>query len=183
MKLPELADKAQLNKDLSRFRFCLSSPVRIEPIRIPSLRQAPALFQSKDCAPRETLLLAPAPYVFFRPEEQNRGSCKTDIIPPVGGWYGKVNHAGVIGECPLFNFHRERLPTIRAPGHDLCLPPEQGGNPERIPGAVGIPPAFADRHTVGSGNSRERHGHPNVQTVGMENQHVLLSHLLVCRFY
>jgi hypothetical protein len=95
VKIPEGGSQSKLHEQ----GFCLlnglSSPCRIPPIRtIPSLCQAPALFQRQQCSARQFPLPTPVINMLFRPEEKHRLSAEDDIVPPVMGRNRKMNQAG-----------------------------------------------------------------------------------------
>ena len=65
---PELSREPQPHEYRLHLARVHRPPIQVQPRRVPSLRQLPALSQCNERAARNTALLAPAVYMGFRPE-------------------------------------------------------------------------------------------------------------------
>jgi hypothetical protein len=67
-----------------------------------------------------------------------------------------------------------RLATIRACRLDSSVDAERRADPERIPGAVGVPPPIPRKDSVWGRDGRERVRHPDRTRVPFEHERMLV---------
>lgn len=97
----------------------LSPPVVPEPVNIPQFRQLPTLIGRDDLTARDLAVCAPAIDMLFRPEEEDRRSGESDILPESPGRDREVNHPGARDRRPAPDPQGEHLPAIGAARHTL----------------------------------------------------------------
>jgi hypothetical protein len=87
--------------------------------------------------------------VLSRPEEIHRASGEADVVPPAGGGEEAVEEQAPLVGLPAVHRDRDRFPAVGAGGLDVAVDVERGADPERIPGAVRIPPPTGGMDAMG----------------------------------
>src|SRR4029078_5000902 len=91
----------------------VGSQRRAEPIAVQGAGQAPDLLERHHGPPRHLPLAAPAIHVLLIPEEQNRRSCKGDVLPEALRRDRVVNDPVTVSTAAA-DCHRDLLTTVRA---------------------------------------------------------------------
>jgi hypothetical protein len=86
-----------------------------------------------------------------------------------GVWNNRLSSSGLAA-----HLDRDRLAAIRARRLDHAVDVERRADPERVPGAVRVPPATDGLDAVGSRHSRERIHHPQLVCPCIQDKRVLL---------
>ena len=150
-----------------------AAPLGFEPSRVPRHCQCPGSGQGEYGSHRAITGSAPAVDVILRPEEQDCGSCKADIVPPRCRGNREVYHTRGIGECTPCRPHGEWVAAIGAAGTYLRLYLEHGRNAKGIPGTVRPPSSVARRHPKFRRSGRKRHSHPELASSGVHHQNMV----------
>jgi hypothetical protein len=132
-----------------------------QPVAVPGDGQRPQLVERHERAARQTVRLAPLVHGLFRPEEEHRGSRVNDVVPPVRGRNGEVDHAGFEGDLTAPHEQSHRLTRVRIGCIDDGVGVQRGRNAQRVPGAIGEIGFPSCLHRERRPYSREWRRHPD----------------------
>lgn len=125
---PELPVKAELREERLGFVSGVAAPVRGELSRVPRVGQSRCLLKREDVGAGESAAVPPRARVFFRPEEQHRGSSEVDVIPELARRHSDVKK----GTGPRRRVTRKtdvdvnRFPAVATVRVDCALCAERG---------------------------------------------------------
>jgi hypothetical protein len=110
--------------------------------------------------------------VLLRPEEVHRASRKDDVFPPVRGGNEAVEHEALVVRTFAAHLDHDRVGAVRAARLDATVDAERRADPERVPGAVGVPPATGGLDSVRRGNAGEGVRHADLARLVVEDERV-----------
>ncbi len=110
----------------------------------------------------------------LRPEEVHRASSEDDVVPPSSSWDHAMEQQASIVRPLIAHVHRERLTAVGARRFDATIDMQRSADTERIPRTVRIPPTVVREHPIGGRNRRERVGHPDLASVRLQHQCMLI---------
>src|SRR5262249_689614 len=137
-KRPERLRQPERSEDRLTLVTCARPPVRLQP-RVPPGMSEIAEELRRDRRARWASFEPPR-YVLLRPEEIHRASREDDVVPPVSGRHEHVEKEVRSVDALPADVDRIRLPAVGADRLDPAVDLERGADPERVPGAVRIPP-------------------------------------------
>src|SRR5678815_4803671 len=155
---PEAARESDGSKHRPGFIRSVSSPVRLQSVLEPFVRQTPSLLGRHYSTDWNISRAAPPIHMHFITEEQHCTSREADVVPPAVRGDAKVNHALARQERVVFHSESHWVAAVTADGVDCRVLMQRRRNAQRIPDAdcrVGHAPgldAKAGRHGAeGSG--------------------------------
>ena len=106
--------------------------------------------------------------MLFRPEEVHGASREDDVVPPSRSGNEQVEQEFRSVDSSTAYLDRIGLVAVRARRLNPSIDTQRGADAERIPGAVGVPPASLRENSVRGRDGRERVRHPDGIPVGLE---------------
>src|SRR6266571_7444749 len=132
-KAPERTGQAELGEQGFDVLQRPATPRRVQAVAVPSPGQFPSLFQREQGALRDAPGIGPPVHVLLRPEEQHGRSVEPDVVPPVGGGDGEVDHTLRREQRAVADRQGHRGLAVSAPRGDLTIVTEHRGDAQGVP--------------------------------------------------
>src|SRR5688572_1780627 len=146
-EMPELRIESEVVEDHLRLFGGEPTPVRIELVLVPRVRERGRLLDRKDRRRRRLHLLAPVLGMLLRPEEMNRGSGEVNVLPEVARRHADL-HDGpglLLRAAVRVDLDDQLLAAVGAVRLDHTRLAKRCRDAERVPGADPEPHSIGGR--------------------------------------